>query len=67
MNMKIRFLRTILVDVYKSHMEEVWDKQFNKWDELLVESINYYNKGACIYTFDGDVLQDVAIDSFEVI
>ncbi len=62
--MKIQFVRNILVDVQKPRLEEVWDKQYRRWDELIVETISYNGKKANIYTSDGDILIDVPDDSF---
>ena len=65
--MKIRFLRTISVDVEKTKLEEVWDRTFNKWDELVVEDIfpGTGNIGTTIKTQEGDFLVGVPNDSFE--
>jgi hypothetical protein len=45
----------------------VWDKQYKRWDELVLESITYYEDKANLITSDGDCLFDVPVDSFEVI
>ena len=62
--MKIQFVKNILVDVQKPRLEEVWDKEYKRWDELIVETINYNEKKATICTTDGDILIDVPVDSF---
>ena len=62
--MKIRFLKNILVDVQKVRLDEVWDKQYRRWDELNVETISWTGKKAMISTSDGDILLDVPEDSF---
>ena len=65
--MKIRFLKSVLVEVEKTRLQEVWDKQFQRWDELQAESINYAGKSAQICTREGDTILDVPVDSFEVV
>jgi len=62
--MKIRFLKDVLVDVQKARLEEMWDKQFKRWQELQVETISWTGKRATIVTSDGDVLLDVPEESF---
>lgn len=62
--MKIRFLKDVLVDVQKARIEEMWDKQFRRWDELNVEAISWIGKRATIVTSDGDVLLDVPEETF---
>ena len=64
--MKIRFLRTISVDVEKPRLKEIWDKTFNRWDELLVEEVytETGNVGATIKTIEGEFLIGVPQDSF---
>lgn len=62
--MKIRFLKNVLVDVQKARIEEMWDKQFRRWDELNVEAISWTGKRATIVTSDGDVLLDVPEETF---
>lgn len=65
--MRIRFIRTVLVEVAKAKLNEVWDKQFCRWDEIKADSINYANGKAEICTLEGDTLMDVPADSFEVV
>ena len=67
MDMKIRFIKTTLVEVEKYRLQEVWDKQFNRWDELNVDTITYRGSKAMIGTIENDTLLDVPIDSFEVV
>jgi len=62
--MKIRFLKNILVDVQKVRLNEVWDKQYRRWDELSVETISWDGKRATISTSDGDILLDVPEEAF---
>lgn len=66
--MKIRFLRNVLVEVSKARLQEVWDKQYLRWQELGVERISYYSGNrAEICTYEGDILIDTPVDAFEVI
>lgn len=62
--MKIQFLKNVLVDVQKARIEEMWDKQFRRWDELNVDTISWTGKRATIVTSDGDVLLDVPEETF---
>jgi hypothetical protein len=62
--MKIRILKNVLVEVEKTRLQEVWDKQLYKWDELNVESINVAGKSADICTYEGDILLAVPTDYF---
>ena len=63
--MKIRILKTMMVEVAKTRLSEVWDKQLCKWDEINAESINYTKRSADICTYDGDIYLNVPIDGFE--
>lgn len=63
--MKIRMLKNVLLEVYKPRLEEVWDKQFNRWDELNVETISWTGKRANILTTEGDILRDVPEEAFQ--
>ena len=65
--MKIRFTKDVLVEVQKIRLFEVWDKQYRRWDELIVEAISYNGKNATIYTAERDLIEEVPTDSFEVI
>lgn len=64
--MKIRFVKNVLVEVIKPRLEETWDKEYRKWDELKVESIVGESK-VNITTKEGDILLDVPLDSFEYV
>ena len=66
-NMKIRFIKSALVEVDKIKLQEVWDKSFTRWDEVEAESITYIKNCAEIRTREGDTLLDVPVDSFEVV
>ena len=65
--MKIRFIRNVLLEVEKPKLEEFWDKQFYKWDEVEVESIIRNSNCVTIITSTGDGLLDVPSDSFEIL
>jgi hypothetical protein len=67
--MKIRFVKTSLVDLYDARLKETYDKHFQRWDELLVEELNYRpdKKTAHVVTYEGNVLLDVPSDAFEVV
>jgi hypothetical protein len=61
--MKIKFLRNILIEIYKRRLDEHWDKEYKKWDEIEVESIPE-GKAVDIRTTDGDILYGVPSNSF---
>ena len=65
--MKIRFLKTLAVEIIDERMEEVWDKTFFKWAELNVESIDLAGKFAILTTYEGQQLMDIPRDAFEEI
>jgi hypothetical protein len=65
--MKIRFKRTILVEVAKTKLQETWDKPFNRWDELRVEKIDTQGKVANLTDYNGDVFLSVPTDAYEVV
>lgn len=65
--MKVRILKNKLVEVMKTRMDEVWDKQLNRWDELNVESIQPYGNFSNLVTYEGDVYLNVPTDCFEVL
>jgi hypothetical protein len=62
--MKIRFLKTIGVDI-ETPKHEVWSKTFNKWTELLVDEIFVTSNQATIKTYDGNFILNVPISAFE--
>lgn len=64
-NMRIRFLKTITVDVEKPRIHETWDKTFNRWAELQVEEVFLNGKLATFKTYDGDFILGVPADAFE--
>ena len=67
MSMKVRIKKTVLVEVEKTKLNEVWDKQLSRWDELNVASMDVQGKFAYLTTTDGDVYLSVPVESFEVV
>jgi hypothetical protein len=65
--MKIRILKDILVEVEKPKLEEVWDQQLRRWDELNVVSIIDFGKESKIITYDGSIYFNVPNESFDVL
>ena len=65
--MKIRFLKNVLVDVQKSRLEEVWNKQYYRGDEVEQTSVDsdYNRLTAC--TAEGDILLDVPCSATELV
>ncbi len=64
--MKIRFVKTVLVDVQKVRLDETWDKTYRRWDEVRVDNIIDLGEAADLVTYDGDILKNVPRGSFEV-
>lgn len=60
-------LKNVLVEVEKRKLQEVWDKQLKRWEELNVESINYIGKTVDVCTDEGDFYYGIPIDAFEKI
>ena len=65
--MKIRILRSVLVEIQKTRLDEVWDKSLQRRDELHVENINVDGKYADLTTYEGDVILQVPADAYEVV
>lgn len=65
--MKVRILKSKLVEVEKTKLQEVWDKQLNRWDELLIETVHPNGRTANLVSYDGDVYLNVPKDHFEVL
>lgn len=63
--MKIRFLRTLAVEVEDSRMGESWDKTFFKWAEILVENVYKTGNFATLKTYEGQYLVGIPADAFE--
>ena len=62
--MKIRFLKTISVDV-ESHDGEFYDKSYTRWQEIRIEAVYPFGKFATVKLDNGDILHGVPGDSFE--
>jgi hypothetical protein len=67
MGMKVRIKKTVLVEVEKRKLNEVWDKQLCRWDELNVVDKDVQGNFANLTTTDGDVYLSVPLESFEVV
>jgi hypothetical protein len=67
--MKLRFKKSVVIDVQKARIDELWDKQYRRWDEINIETINPNpdKKTSHVITSDGDVLLFVPVDAYEVI
>lgn len=64
---KIKFRKTLWVDVNKVRLEEVWDREFRTGEELIVETISDGGPTTAILLPEGDVLLDVPVDAYEQI
>jgi len=67
MCMKVQILKNVLVEVEKTRLGEVWDKQLSRWDELNVEKIDVQGKWAFLTDFNGDVYINVPVDAFKAV
>jgi len=65
--MKIRILKDVLIEVEKPRLEEVWDQELRRWNELNIESIQSNGSTADLITFEGDVYLEVPSDCFEIL
>ena len=65
--MKIRILRSVLVEIEKPRLSEVWDKQLYRGSEMHIEKINVDGKFANLITYEGDVVLQIPTDAYEVI
>lgn len=65
--MKVRIKKTVMVEVEKAKLNEVWDKQLCRWDELNVAEMDVQGKFANLVTTDGDIYLLVPTESFEVV
>lgn len=63
--MKIRFLKTLTLDVESPRLEEVWYKTYPKWTELYIEEIYPSEKNATLKNENGDFILNVPLDAFE--
>lgn len=65
--MKIRFIKNVSADVVKVRLGESWPKYFYRNSELLVDTISYSKQSALLKTPEGDLIDDIPIDSFETV
>lgn len=65
--MKVQIKKSILVEVEKTKLGEVWDKQLSRWDELNVANMDVQGRFANLTTTDGDVYLLVPTDAYEVV
>lgn len=65
--MKVRIKKNVLVEIEKTKLGEVWDKQLCRWDELNVETMDVQGRFANLTTFDGDIYLQVPTFAYEVI
>jgi len=63
--MRIRFLKTIAVDMENPREHDAWFKTFNRWEELKVEEVYLSGKVATLKTYDGSFVLGVPTDAFE--
>jgi hypothetical protein len=63
--MKLRMLKDTLVEIDKPRLQETWDKQLHRWDELYIESVTYSGKMAHLHTYDGDTYH-IPMDAFDM-
>jgi hypothetical protein len=61
---RVRFEKSVLVEVEKPRLQEVWDKQFNRWDELVVQAYEEAGNFANLHDLDGNTYWNVPRDSF---
>jgi hypothetical protein len=67
MLMKIRFVKNVVVDVRKVRLEETWDRSFHRWEEVRVDNIIDNGESVDLVTYEGDVIENVPADAFEVV
>lgn len=65
--MKVRMTRNVLVEVEKTKLGEVWDKQLSKWDELNVEKMDVQGKWSFLTDYAGDIYLNVPVDAYAVV
>lgn len=63
--MKIRFLKTIAVDVETRYDDEIYSKSFRKWDVIEVKDIFFSKNCATIQTEKDEYLMNVPNVAFE--
>lgn len=66
--MKIRFTQNTLLDVFKSKLDETWDREFHKWSTINVERIEDLGNNTVNLILDNDdVILNVKKNTFEPI
>ena len=65
--MKIRIKRDILVEIEKIRLDEVWDKLLYRGNELHIDSAIKEGKWANLTDYDGDVILNIPVDTYEVL
>ena len=65
--MNIRFIKPIVVDFYKRRLDETWEHNFNRWDEVDIEDSVDNKKTVDLITTEGDILLNVSKDTFELV
>jgi hypothetical protein len=65
--MKVRFLNRTIITVENPEVQDENLKSYNKWDEFFVDRIDYSGSLATIFTYDGFILLNVPVGSFQVI
>ena len=65
--MRIRIKRDVLVEIIKTRLQETWDKQLYRGNELHVDNISVEGPAANLTDFDGDVFLNVPTNAYEVI
>jgi hypothetical protein len=64
--MKIRFLKTVAVDV-ETRNGEMYDKSFARWQEVKIQSVYSAGQFSTVILEDGMILHGVLTESFEQI
>ena len=65
--MRVQFQKSVLVEVEKPRLGEFWDKQFNHWDEVVVETYEEAGNFANLHDLDGNVYWNVPRNSFIIL
>ena len=65
--MKVRIKKDVLVEVEKTKLDEVWDKQLRRWEEFQLTSIDIVGDYANFTTVNEDVYLRVPTYAFELI
>lgn len=65
--MKIRFKKNVVVEVENLRLQETWDKNYRRWEEIRVDNIITAGSVAIIGTYEGLTLHNVPTEAFEVV